>query len=270
MRLIPKLMRRSSITTVDEEDDFAARILVVGDTSVGKTTLLQALCDGKPGVATSYPIMVHVKVLSSGQCIEFRDVGGHPAYKEARSMFYSVPYDGVMLVYDLCNPRSLRGLPGWLNELSAHGLKIGAAYQSNGASSGHKYDLEMEEGANTTIPLLLVGNKSDVVCTQSTHKEVLPDYEGLAVQASAFNLDDSVFTAFFERAIRHRASVQERVVPQSRNYEGSWGQQVPVHSYSAFTGEGSGRVRRVSNDGNILASDVSYGRDAGGKSKKLS
>ncbi|CAM9193624.1 unnamed protein product [Phaeothamnion confervicola] len=56
--------------------------------------------------------------------VEFWDVGGHPAFRESRSLFYhqDAHIDGVMLVYDLANPRSAAGLSAWLDELAAFGL----------------------------------------------------------------------------------------------------------------------------------------------------
>jgi GTPase SAR1 family protein len=122
------------------QDDSASdcvRILVVGEVGCGKSTLVNALCSTRrrklQSCTTTIGCSVSVKLLSDSRtCIEFRDVGGHDAYKDVRSVFYTrVPYHGIMLVYDLCNPRSCAGLPHWLQELNDSGIAVSTAPTSS-------------------------------------------------------------------------------------------------------------------------------------------
>jgi GTPase SAR1 family protein len=118
------------------QDDSASdcvRILVVGEVGCGKSTLVNALCSTRKrklqSCTTTIGCSVSVKLLPASRTfIEFRDVGGHDAYKDVRSVFYTdVNYNGVMLVYDLCNPRSCTGLPQWLQELNDNGIGVSNA-----------------------------------------------------------------------------------------------------------------------------------------------
>jgi GTPase SAR1 family protein len=54
--------------------------------------------------------------------IEFWDVGGHRNYQDARSVFYN-NINGIILVHDLSNKKSLLHLKNWLDELVKEDLE---------------------------------------------------------------------------------------------------------------------------------------------------
>mmetsp|Transcript_3305 Transcript_3305/g.4417 ORF Transcript_3305/g.4417 Transcript_3305/m.4417 type:complete len:259 (-) Transcript_3305:2319-3095(-) len=102
------------------------RILVVGDSGTGKTSLIHRLCFGKSLTTTSWTVGCHVEVKLhtcklEGQernfFIEFWEVGGHRNFEPGRHIFYR-KLNGIMLVYDLKNLKSFHNLRSWISELA--------------------------------------------------------------------------------------------------------------------------------------------------------
>lgn len=122
------------------------RILVVGDSGVGKTSLLQLLCgsvsisdppttcgasvdvmildlqqEREGSFSDSYlenpPTLLSRKANKDSFFIEFLEVGGSSKFINSRKIFYS-QFDGILLVYDTTNNKSFQNLHSWLNEVS--------------------------------------------------------------------------------------------------------------------------------------------------------
>ncbi|CAM9952121.1 unnamed protein product [Scytosiphon promiscuus] len=117
-----------------------ARVLVVGPMAAGKTTLVHSLCHGAtsstpqrrppPTVGCNVDVKM-VDARNADRSIEFWDVGGNPDAALARGMFLEgCEAAGVLLVYDVSNPRSLRELRAWVKELSSAGVPIHAGSRS--------------------------------------------------------------------------------------------------------------------------------------------
>lgn len=107
-----------------QEDWPKVRILVVGDSGVGKTSLIERLVTGKiPStprwtLGCNISVMTHTLVEQTERkvLIEFWDVGGHRNYADSRAVFYH-QINGVMLVHDSTNMKSFQHLKAWLDEL---------------------------------------------------------------------------------------------------------------------------------------------------------
>jgi len=117
------------------------RILVLGDTGVGKTTLAQLLCRSydhdhehhdnnahsleqtpsqprcTPTVGCAAHVLMH-RFRGKPVCVELLDVGGAAKYRRARRAFYTPQQvHGVIFVHDLCNRNSFENLYRWLADL---------------------------------------------------------------------------------------------------------------------------------------------------------
>jgi len=178
------------------------RILVVGDSGVGKTCLVERLVTGK--VPTSNPrwtlgcdvsVMVHTTLLG-GQTekkvlVEFWDVGGHRNYADSRAVFYH-QINGVILVHDATNRKSFTHLKAWLDELEredqlrkSRGLvgveesRFGSIGKRESISAEgayraanppqhlqqqqyHRRSSAIHIGPLDGLPILVVGNKTDL------------------------------------------------------------------------------------------------------------
>lgn len=110
-----------------------ARILVVGDAGTGKSSLVHLLCSGGQHVLSysqstcgcNVEVMLYEYAhpgapVSKTYCIEFWDVGGREAYAHALSRpLYYTGLNGIMLVCDLSNVKSVKNLAKWAAELVA-------------------------------------------------------------------------------------------------------------------------------------------------------
>ncbi|XP_071503906.1 rab-like protein 3 isoform X1 [Diadema setosum] len=141
------------------------KLLVVGDSGVGKSSLVHLICHDRPIFNTSYTIgaSVDVKIheykegtLDQKTCfIEFWDIGGAVNHANSRHIFYSA-VNGIILVHDLTNRKSHANLGKWLSEILQrdHGNS-----SERHRSSVSEYDPERFAGHHT--PILVVGAKKD-------------------------------------------------------------------------------------------------------------
>lgn len=112
-------------SSLDDTVGLSVKILVLGDQSVGKTSLVHLLTQRQvlSSVRWTVGCEPHVLVLPSAGgervFVSLFDVGGAPRFAHARDLFYD-DADALLLVHDLSNRRSYANLRRWLRELSAH------------------------------------------------------------------------------------------------------------------------------------------------------
>lgn len=147
------------------------RVLVVGDSGVGKTSLVDLIVKGSSTARPSQTIgcTVGVKHTTYGSpasssssikgdserdfFIELWDVSGHERYKDCRSLFYS-QINGVIFVHDLSQRRTKTSLQKWATEISSTGTF--SAPLGNGGPGG------------LPVPYIVIGNKADVAAKEGT------------------------------------------------------------------------------------------------------
>lgn len=96
------------------------RIVMIGDASVGKTSLVYRLCrnswneNTKTSVSASFYTL---KKEESGdsQEIQIWDTAGSEKYRAVNSVYYHNAMGGI-LVFDLTDRKSFESLDGWVNE----------------------------------------------------------------------------------------------------------------------------------------------------------
>ncbi|EDV20556.1 uncharacterized protein TRIADDRAFT_60948 [Trichoplax adhaerens] len=177
------------------------RILVLGDSGVGKTTLIHLLCH-QEFLSNPYWTIgcsIHVKVHEYGDnrhgnkpyFLELFDVGGSSSHAASRGIFYNVIH-GIILVHDLSNRKSLMNLRKWLQE--ALGSRESAGMKSPIKEGPKEYDPEQFAGTSN-VPILLVGTKLNQV---ASNKEMSRSKPGLASEfgAESINLDCSQVKGF--------------------------------------------------------------------------
>ncbi|KAL4156993.1 hypothetical protein PRNP1_006019 [Phytophthora ramorum] len=142
----------------------SVRVLVVGDSGVGKTALLRSICRSSSGVDKPSTLWttgcdVHVLLRPLGPAgrevfVEFLDVGGHRKYELSRGAFYHDVH-GVVFVHDLSNAKSGEHLRNWSREISNMQRRKGCVVPSTGKE--HAYPTLQ------TLPKLVIGNKKDLL-----------------------------------------------------------------------------------------------------------
>jgi Rab-like protein 3 len=151
------------------------RIVVVGDSGVGKTSLVHLICHEESISSPAWTIGCTVEVklydykegMPGGKTffLEFWDVGGSANHEMSRSIFYH-SVNGLILVHDLTNKKSFTNLRKWLSEvLNSSGSSSGSNPKVNDGWFGGGdtvEDFDPEQFAGNQIPTLVVGTKLDV------------------------------------------------------------------------------------------------------------
>ncbi|MBY8991090.1 MAG: GTP-binding protein [Candidatus Lokiarchaeota archaeon] len=128
-----------------EEYDYLFKSIVVGDGGVGKTALTLRFSKGffTEDYKMTIGVDFHVKTINIDSNeglirakLQIWDTGGQERFSSIRPMYYRGSL-GALLIFDLTNSATFEHLPGWIEEVRAN--------------------------VKNEIPLLLVGNKSDLV-----------------------------------------------------------------------------------------------------------
>ncbi|XP_050380276.1 small GTPase LIP1 [Argentina anserina] len=211
------------------------RVLVVGDSGVGKTSLVHLIVNGSSTARPPQTVgcSVGVKYTTYGNSgsssssikgdaereffIELWDICGHDRYKECRSLFYS-QINGVIFVHDLSQRRTKTGLQKWATEISTTGT-FSAPLGSGGPGGlpvpyiviGNKADIAAKEGTRGSS-----GNLVDVARQWVEKQGLLPSSEelpltesfpgagGLIAAAKEARYDKEAVMKFFRMLIRRR------------------------------------------------------------------
>ncbi|KAG5241729.1 small GTPase LIP [Salix suchowensis] len=214
------------------------RVLVVGDSGVGKTSLVHLIVKGSSLFALLKQLD-HISYGSSSSSsssikgdserdffIELWDVSGHDRYKDCRSLFYS-QINGVIFVHDLSQRRTKTSLQKWASEISLTGTF--SAPLSSGGPGG------------LPVPYIVIGNKSDVAAKEGTRgssgnlvdaarqwvekqgllpssediplTESFPGSGGLIAAAKNARYDKEAVVKFFRTLIRRRYFSEELPAP---------------------------------------------------------
>ncbi|OHS94769.1 small GTP-binding protein [Tritrichomonas foetus] len=107
------------------------KIMILGDSGVGKTSLLnkymkpsEPLGKGKPTIGIDYESQ-RLDVENVPTYVHFWDLSGDDIYIEVRNEFYPEA-NGIILCYDCSNPESFEHLQRWIDE--------GSKYQADWSS----------------------------------------------------------------------------------------------------------------------------------------
>ncbi|XP_069134184.1 rab-like protein 3 isoform X1 [Argopecten irradians] len=204
------------------------KIVVVGDSGVGKTSLVHLICHNEttsnPGWTIGCSVEVKLHEYKAGTpsqktyFAELWDVGGSTSHENSRAIFYN-PVHGIILVHDLTNRKSHHNLRKWLQEV----LNRDNPKESNG------YEYDPEQFAGNQIPILVVGTKADVA--QSLRENVLTRASSMAEECGAEELNLSCHN------VKHLSPGSSNAVKISRFFD-----KVIERRYYSRDGVGQGHV----------------------------
>lgn len=141
-----------------EEYDYLFKSIVVGDGGVGKTALTLRFSKGffTEDYKMTIGVDFHVKTINIDSVegpirakLQIWDTGGQERFSSIRPMYYRGSL-GALLIFDLTNAASFEHLPQWIEEVRAN--------------------------VKNEIPLLLVGNKSDLVDLRAVNLEEINNF----------------------------------------------------------------------------------------------
>lgn len=116
------------------------KIVLVGNSSVGKTSFLRRFCEDSfyPGTSATVGIDYSVKTVTVDNCqvaLQLWDTAGQERYRSITKQFFRKA-DGVVVMYDITAKDTFTAVRQWLTSV--------------------------EEGAGENIPILMLGNKTDI------------------------------------------------------------------------------------------------------------
>jgi Ras-related protein Rab-11A len=141
------------VSKEDEVWDFLFKLVMIGDSGVGKSNLLNRYTKNEFSLETKATIGVEFATKSittkDGKAVKAQiwDTAGQERYRAITSAYYRGAV-GALLVYDVTNYESFKNLEHWLNEIRDHAEKnIVILMVGNKTDLKHKRDVKKEEAA---------------------------------------------------------------------------------------------------------------------------
>lgn len=162
--------------TVPENEENSVKIVLVGDSGVGKSCLLDKFLDTSStnNFISTIGVDVRTRILRAGEKtvrIQVWDTGGQQRYRPVLASCYRGAV-GVIIVFDLTNRRSFQNIKQWL--------------------------VEVEEFSSLpTVQRLLVGNKADLTDRREVEEETAAQFaKELGIQ-------------YIETSVQEKSNIQE-------------------------------------------------------------
>ncbi|KDP28444.1 hypothetical protein JCGZ_14215 [Jatropha curcas] len=164
--------------SVEERIDYVFKVVVIGDSAVGKTQLLSRFTknefcfDSKSTIGVEFQtrtVNIKGKVVKA----QIWDTAGQERYRAVTSAYYRGAL-GAMLVYDITKRPTFDHVARWVEELRAH--------------------------ADNSIVITLIGNKADLVDQRAVPTEDAVEFaedQGLFFSETSALNGDNVDRAFF-------------------------------------------------------------------------
>ncbi|XP_023130464.2 EF-hand calcium-binding domain-containing protein 4B isoform X3 [Amphiprion ocellaris] len=145
------------------------KVVLVGNSSVGKTSLLRSFCEGRfhPSTTATVGIDYSVKTLTLDNmqvAMQLWDTAGQERYRSITKQFFRKA-DGVVVMYDVTVEESFKAVQPWLTNV--------------------------QEAAGEGIPILLLGNKMDM---DGDREVSFKDAEQLAYENRVMFFEVSAYT----------------------------------------------------------------------------
>jgi len=167
---------------MQDEYDYIMKLIIVGDSGVGKSTLLKMYCDHEFSESYISTIGVDFKIKTiqvNDKLIKLQiwDTAGQERFRSITNSYYNGTH-AIMLVFDLTDVNSFNRLPKWLEEID-------------------KYM------TGKTHKIILIGNKSDDISKRQVYTNDIDTFAMnnnlLYFETSAKN-NTNVTTAFIKIA----------------------------------------------------------------------
>eukprot|EP01017_Pseudomicrothorax_dubius_P046205 TRINITY_DN8107_c0_g1_i4.p1 TRINITY_DN8107_c0_g1~~TRINITY_DN8107_c0_g1_i4.p1 ORF type:complete len:179 (+),score=33.72 TRINITY_DN8107_c0_g1_i4:74-610(+) len=141
-----------------EEYNYLFKVILVGDSGVGKSSILNRFTKNTFNTDSKATIGVEFSTKSM-QCFDkviraqIWDTAGQERFRAVTQTYYKGAF-GALLVFDVSKPKTLEGLANWIKEMRTHG--------------------------ESDLVILLIGNKKDLRATDLAEQVRVEDAEEFA------------------------------------------------------------------------------------------
>ena len=192
-----------------DEYDYLFKLIIVGDTNVGKTNIMSKYIKDQFNITSKSTIGVEfgTKILElENKKIKAQiwDTAGQERYKSITSAYYKGA-KGAFIVYDITNKSTFESVDKWIKDLNSYGDK--------------------------NLTMLLIGNKSDLedkrIINKEEGEEKAKSFELGFIETSAYNGDniDQAFDIMLKEVLK-RYIVENDV--NNDEFEGGTGNNIEL------------------------------------------
>ena len=192
-----------------DEYDYLFKLIIVGDTNVGKTNIMSKYIKDQFNITSKSTIGVEfgTKILEiDNKKVEAQiwDTAGQERYKSITSAYYKGA-KGAFIVYDITNKSTFESVDKWIKDLNSYGDK--------------------------NLTMLLIGNKSDLedkrIINKEEGEEKAKSFELGFIETSAYNGDniDQAFDIMLKEVLK-RYIVENDV--NNDEFEGGTGNNIEL------------------------------------------
>ena len=192
-----------------DEYDYLFKLIIVGDTNVGKTNIMSKYIKDQFNITSKSTIGVEfgTKILEIDNKkvkAQIWDTAGQERYKSITSAYYKGA-KGAFIVYDITNKSTFESVDKWIKDLNSYGDK--------------------------NLTMLLIGNKSDLedkrIINKEEGEEKAKSFELGFIETSAYNGDniDRAFDIMLKEALK-RYIVENDV--NNDEFEGGTGNNIEL------------------------------------------
>ena len=165
-----------------QDYDYLFKILLIGNSAVGKSSLLLRFAENTFPESFLPTIGVDFKIktfLLEGQTVKLQiwDTAGQERFKTITSSYYKGAH-GIIIVFDITDEQSFKDIPTWLEEVESH--------------------------ADHDVVQVIIGNKTDLEEKRQVPKEKAQEYA------------DSLGFTYLESSAKQCVGVQEAFLTMTK------------------------------------------------------
>jgi len=107
--------------TKHNEHDFLAKVIIIGDSGVGKTNLLTKFCDGvfKDSYVATIGVDFKLKTINVDDAkvkLQIWDTAGQERFRNITQTYYKGAA-GIILAYAVNNKQSFKNIASWIKQI---------------------------------------------------------------------------------------------------------------------------------------------------------
>ncbi|VDD78563.1 unnamed protein product [Mesocestoides corti] len=170
--------------------DYLFKLLLIGDSGVGKTSLLFQFTEQQFNATFIATIGIDFKIRTidvDGKKIKLQiwDTAGQERFRTITTAYYRGAM-GIMLVYDITQAQSFRNIKQWLSNIDDH--------------------------ANSDVERMLLGNKCDMVSQRQVSKEEFATNHNIGFLETSAKEGENVTVAFRMLARAIKTKMEQKMV----------------------------------------------------------